>query len=135
MKLSGIALFLATLTTTGLAALQNTTREFNLKTVLKPNQSGKTRYANLYLEGYHTGAGLSDAVLVSNPENPLKAYLNPMNGTNYSDVLFDVGTDYPYFLDMQINTNFYAAWEPVGVDVGSEDGVPSGFWSKLYPSN
>lgn len=44
--------------------IKNNTQEYYLKTKLKPNQRGKARYDGLYLETYHTGAGLSDAVLV-----------------------------------------------------------------------
>ena len=56
--------------------VKNSTREFKLKTNLKPNQAGKGRFKNLYLESYHTGAGLDDAVLISTPRNPIKGFLN-----------------------------------------------------------
>ena len=42
----------------------NTSQEYHLKTKLKPGQAGKQRFDGLYLESYHTGAGLDDAVTV-----------------------------------------------------------------------
>lgn len=45
-------------------SVTNTSREYLLKTDLQPNQPGKERFNNLYLEAYHIGAGLNDAVMV-----------------------------------------------------------------------
>ena len=83
MKLILTLIALATLLATAFgaeAALKNTTQEYHLKTVLKPNQSGKERYNNLWLEAYHTGAGLDDAVMVKNPKAAIKGFLNGTNG-------------------------------------------------------
>ena len=46
--------------------IKNNTQEYRLMTRLKPNQRGKDRYGGLYVQTYHTGAGLSDAVLTKN---------------------------------------------------------------------
>ena len=64
----------------GAEAIKNTTQEFRLKTCLKPGQSGKKQYDNLYLEAYHTGAGLDDAVMVPRKEAGIKGFLNGTDG-------------------------------------------------------
>lgn len=70
-----IALF-----TTADAKVKNSTQEFHLKTVLKPNQPGKAHFGNLWLEAYHTGAGLNDAVMVPKQSAAIKGFLNGTNG-------------------------------------------------------
>jgi hypothetical protein len=62
------------------AALKNSTRQYRLKTDLEPGQSDKSRFANLYLEGYHTGAGLDDAVMVTEQSAGIIGWLNGTNG-------------------------------------------------------
>ena len=119
-------------TTTVFGQLNTTNREFALKTVVKPDQPGKERFAELYLTGYHTGAGLNDAVFISDPTTPVKGFLNGTAGQSYHKMVVDLGSDFPYFLNMQINTNFYAAWEPVAVNVGgTNEGVPEAFWGEF----
>jgi len=119
-------------TTAVFGQLNTTNREFALRTVVKPNQPGKERFADLYLTGYHTDAGLNDAVFVSDPTTPVKGFLNGTVGKSYHKMVVDLGSDFPYFLNMQINTNFYAAWEPVAVNVGgTNEGVPEAFWGEL----
>ncbi len=49
---------------------------YRLKTDLKPGQPGKERFSDLYLEAYHTGAGLDDAVMVPNATAGIVGYLN-----------------------------------------------------------
>lgn len=62
--------------------IKNTTQEYYLKTKLKPNQRGKARYDGLYLQTYHTGAGLSDAVLTKHrvppPSLPIPSSQTPI---------------------------------------------------------
>lgn len=62
--LSLTALLAAALAQAG--SIKNNTQEYHLMTKLKPNQRNKGRYGGLYLQTYHTGAGLSDAVLTKN---------------------------------------------------------------------
>lgn len=62
------------------AQIENTTQEYRLKTDLKPGQRGKQRFNNLYIEAYHTGAGLSDAVMVKNATQYIVGFLNGTNG-------------------------------------------------------
>jgi hypothetical protein len=61
-------------------ALKNSTQKYRLKTDLKPGQPGKGRYNNLYLEAYHTGAGLDDAVMVPKKSSGIVGWLNGTNG-------------------------------------------------------
>ncbi len=128
MELTRLFFLIATLTTTVFAALKNTTQEFHIKTTLIPGKSDKEKFDNLWIEGYHSGAGFNDAVFVPSLPKDVKAFLNGTKGTGlYHNLVFDLGTTFPWYLDVQANTNFYAAWEPVGIDVDFEK--PSGFFS------
>jgi hypothetical protein len=62
------------------AAIENATQEYLLKTDLKPGQPGKERFSDLYIEAYHTGAGLDDAVMVPDPTQYIVGFLNGTNG-------------------------------------------------------
>ena len=64
MKLATLLITLYAFIATTLAAppLKNSTQEYYLKTALKPKQSGKGRFNNLWVVAWHTGAGLDDAV-------------------------------------------------------------------------
>lgn len=62
------------------AAIQNTTQEYRLKTNIKSGQRSKQRFNDLYIEAYHTGAGLDDAVMVKNPTQYIVGFLNGTNG-------------------------------------------------------
>ena len=62
------------------AALKNSSQEYYLQTKLKPGQSGKARFDGLWIEAYHTGAGLDDAVAVDSKKNAAKGFLNGTNG-------------------------------------------------------
>ncbi|MCJ1244255.1 hypothetical protein MMC30_001453 [Trapelia coarctata] len=79
--------------------------------VLKTNSSNPT-FSNLYLESYHTGAGLGDAVLV--PAAPGSRFSNGfLNGT-YQE--FDFGNIFPWGMYMTSPT--YGSWFPVQINVG-----------------
>ena len=131
MHLISLFLVFTTFLATALGAVKNTTREFHLKTTLKPNQAGKERFANLYLEAYHTGAGLNDAVMVPKEGAAIKGFLNGTNGlvkgTKYQNMVFDLGNTFPYTMVMAENVNFYAAWEPVRVNAGGGASDPKGY--------
>ncbi|KAI9683743.1 MAG: hypothetical protein M1822_005933 [Bathelium mastoideum] len=105
----------------------NNTQAYYLRT--RPN-STNTLYADLYLETYHTGAGLNDAVLVPGPPNgatdyTARAFLNSTDGNNNSTAPpangyyqeFDLGNAFPYGMDMN-GEGAYAAWAPVQVNAG-----------------
>lgn len=70
--------------------------EFHLKTSGAENPD----HNDLYVYGYHTGAGLSDAVLSKDVETAGTAFLN---GTN---VQFDYNTTFPWGLSPQAVTNY-----------------------------
>lgn len=117
------------LTSSAMASL-NTTREYYLKTQLAPGQPKKTRFANLYLESYHTGAGENDAVFTATKAAASKGFLNATsvkrpNGKYFSEQLFDLGSDFPYGLVVDTTANFYSSWEPVRVNAG---GSPGGYF-------
>ncbi|KAL4918691.1 hypothetical protein BDW62DRAFT_210310 [Aspergillus aurantiobrunneus] len=70
----------------------------------------------LYVYGYHTGAGLNDAVLTSDVGTASTAYLN---GTK---VQFDYDTTFPWALS-PLAVNNYAAWQSVQINAGyGQDG-------------
>ncbi|KAL4997494.1 hypothetical protein BDV10DRAFT_186093 [Aspergillus recurvatus] len=83
---------------------------------LKTSGAENSAHNDLYVYGYHTGAGLNDAVLTPDIETASKAYLN---GTN---VLFDYNTTFPWGLSPWGVTN-YAAWQFVQINAGTgQDG-------------
>ncbi|BCR87189.1 uncharacterized protein ACHE_31176A [Aspergillus chevalieri] len=84
-----------------------TTKKFHLKTTA----SDASAHNNLYVYAYHTGAGLNDAVLSANADDASKAFVN---GTN---VQFDLGTPFPWGVNMVGATN-YGAWQPVQINTG-----------------
>ncbi|KAK0983102.1 hypothetical protein LTR91_011334 [Friedmanniomyces endolithicus] len=116
----------------------NTSQEYNLKTCLKPNQPGKQRFDNLYLYAYHTGAGENDAVFDAALTNSsAKGFLAPVTNPtvpNNNFQQFDLGTQpYPWTMIMAEAVNFYAAWQPVRINVGggstsSDYGIETGFF-------
>lgn len=92
MKLLSLAT-IATGLLIGVEAITNTTQEFRLKTALKPGQKGKSAYKDLYLEAYHTGAGLDDAVMVPRKSAGIKGFLNGTNGES-GDVTCKLSTQF-----------------------------------------
>jgi len=95
------ALLSVTVLSTAAFAAQNTSTEYHLKTCLKPNQPGKERFENLWLQGYHTGAGENDATFTSNRSAPLVAgYLSAtnvtFNGQKFYQQGVDLGTQFPW---------------------------------------
>lgn len=134
--LLSIATFLGV--TLALPTALNTSAEYNLKTCLKPGQTGKERYESLWLESYHTGAGLSDATFASTRSNVSAAgYLSATNVTSPSgqifyDQAFNLGNDFPWQMIMAENVNFYAAWEPVRINAGLGSGGDSGLTGGFF---
>lgn len=102
MHLTNTLLALSALASTALSqgSVTNTTREYRLRSQIKPHQRGKNAYNNLYIYGYHTGAGLDDAALSSNISIAETSFLNatatstPTAPDNHE--IFDLGTQYPF---------------------------------------
>lgn len=104
------------------AAVVPTGPEYNLKTCLKPNQPHKAKYNDLYLYGYHTGAGLNDPGLSHNRSIAAKGYLKHVKGENAivgNNQLFDLGSEFPYDLVMVPYEVAYSSWQPVRINAGS----------------
>ena len=91
-------LALSTLTSTALA-VTNTTREYRLRSQVKPHQRGKGSFNGLYLVAYHTGAGLDDATFTSNISLAETSFLNATNTSTPAapdnNEIFDLG-EYPF---------------------------------------
>ncbi|KAF2723839.1 hypothetical protein K431DRAFT_282532 [Polychaeton citri CBS 116435] len=101
----------------------NTSRSYLLHTSLKPHQPKKSRFNDLYLYSYHTGAGLGDAVLTPNSTVASKGFLNGTNitsptGKKFYNQEFDLGGDFPWALVPAPYTIEYTAWQPVRINAG-----------------
>ena len=117
------------------AQFSNTSQQFYLRTEVKPGQSGKAAFNNLWLYAYHTGSATNDAMLSSNISHRTRASLNASdlhspNGQALSGVLFDFNRpDIPFSMVPDRGANTYAAWQPVGINVGyAAASNYSGFW-------
>ncbi|KAL3475243.1 hypothetical protein BJX99DRAFT_229879 [Aspergillus californicus] len=110
MKLiSTLSLLLSAAVASPFVARQdNATNTFYLKTYGAENQD----HNDLYVYGYHTGAGLNDAVLTSDRETASAAYLN---GTS---VLFDYSTSFRWGM-LPLGVTNYAAWQSVQINAGA----------------
>ena len=87
MHLSATVLAVATLASTAYSAL-NTTQEYRLRTSIKAHQRGKAHFNDLWLQAYHTGAGLDDATFTTNATAGSKGFLNATSSAQE----FDLGT-------------------------------------------
>ncbi|MCJ1310812.1 hypothetical protein MMC25_004479 [Agyrium rufum] len=94
-----------------------TGREYYLKSVDYPGNT--TDKANLYLQGYHTGAGFNDVVLVPESVGSLAKFF--LNNTHQEA---DLGSAFPWGLVLGNDDN-YAGWELVQLNAGYGD---SGFY-------
>jgi len=108
MHFATLATLLWSVTVT--AAVVPTGREFYLRTVVT---NGSAAFNNLYVAGYHTGAGLNDAVLAPK-DNSYRLAKGFMNGTHQE---FDLGSDFPYGFVALEEAN-YAGWEYVQINAG-----------------
>ncbi|EED18686.1 conserved hypothetical protein [Talaromyces stipitatus ATCC 10500] len=79
--------------------------------LLKTTGSNITAHNNLYVEAYHTGAGMADAVLTTVTANAGHFYLNE------TYLQMDIGQEFSYGFDIGGATN-YAAWEFVTINAG-----------------
>lgn len=101
MKFPACIILLASIL--GIATAVSTPKEYHLKSEVKPNQEFcKARFNNLYIQGYHTGAGLGDATLSTNSTaDASKFYLVPTtkklpNGKTSNLAQFDFGTPFAW---------------------------------------
>lgn len=93
MLFTKIALSLASLAVGVSAAAAP--KEFHLKTV-----STSSSKNNLYVEAYHTGAGMADAVLTTSTSAAGKFYLNDTH------LQMDIGQDFSYGFELGGATNY-----------------------------
>jgi hypothetical protein len=77
---------------------------------LKTTDATQEEHNNLYLYGYHTSAGMNDAVLTEDVKTASPAF---MNGTS---VQFSLDTPFPWGLIMI--SNDYGAWDEVMINAG-----------------
>jgi hypothetical protein len=98
---SSLALLASAVAATPILIARNTTTNFHLKTTGASNSA----HNDLYVYGYHTGAGLNDAVLTSDVGTASPAFLN---GTN---VQFALDTPFPWGLYM-VGQNNYGGTSP-----------------------
>jgi hypothetical protein len=96
MKFLAPLLVLAASALAAPVAKRQTPNLFRLKTTSATN----TEHNDLYVYGYHTGAGLNDAVLTKDVGTASSAYLN---GTN---VFFDYKTEFPWGMKAIGDTNY-----------------------------
>jgi hypothetical protein len=115
-------------TAAALAAF-NTSQEFYLRTEVKPGQTGKESFNNLWVYGYHTGAGFNDAMVSANKSYARPGFLNASDihkpdGTPLYGMEFDLGSQFPWSLQPDAAGNLYAAWREVFINAG---GAPTNY--------
>ena len=113
----------------GLALAQipplNTSQEFYVRTQVRPGQTGKEAFENLWLYAYHTGAGTNDAMLSSNKSHAARGSLNasalrPPSGRTLYGLVLDLNTPgIPWSAAPNRGANTYSAWQPVGINAGN----------------
>lgn len=86
-----------TLLAASLFSRQTNTSQYSLRTRTAEPSSDKN---GLYVAAYHTGAGLNDAVLISDMPGASKGFLND------SYQLFDFGTHFPWGMKIGGNANY-----------------------------
>lgn len=131
---SSLALLVSAVAANPILRTRDTPKNFHLKTTGADNSA----HNDLYVYGYHTGAGFNDAVLTSDVGTASPAFLN---GTN---VQFSLDTPFPWGLVMRPQNNYggklpppsscpdlgtkehriniSTAWEPVEINTGYGSG-------------
>ena len=135
MQLYKVVLVLQTWAAMVGAQFSNTSRQFHLHTDLKPGQTGREAFNNLWLYSYHTGAGTNDAMLSGNKSHALRGSLNASDfhspkGQALYGLNFDLNTpNIPWKMEPDRGANTYAAWQPVSIDTGYAVAADySAFW-------
>lgn len=136
----------------------STPKKYHLKTSLKPGQSDKARFDELWLYAYHTAAGFN-AVTFSKSltSSAAEVYLQPVPNTtstedNYlradleGSTEWGTGNNYisldlvsnvadTHAIDM-LDVNYYASWQPVQINAGQgNDGFFFNSTGLQYTSN
>lgn len=93
---SSLALLVSAVAANPILRTRDTPKNFHLKTTGADNSA----HNDLYVYGYHTGAGFNDAVLTSDVGTASPAFLN---GTN---VQFSLDTPFPWGLVMRPQNNY-----------------------------
>ncbi|KAI9813767.1 MAG: hypothetical protein M1827_003557 [Pycnora praestabilis] len=75
---------------------------------------GPSKYDGLYIQAYHTGAGLNDVVLGTGPPENSYATIGYLNGTQQ---LFNMDSAFPFSLVLGGDEN-YAGWELATINAG-----------------
>ncbi|KAE8355081.1 hypothetical protein BDV28DRAFT_129678 [Aspergillus coremiiformis] len=109
--LSSLPLLVSFVAANPILRTRDAPKNFHLKTTDASNSA----HNNLYVYGYHTGAGFNDAVLTPNVGTASPAFLNDTN------VQFSLDTPFPWGLFM-LPQNNYGAWEPVQINTGYGSG-------------
>ncbi|KAF4554372.1 Hypothetical protein D9617_4g001250 [Elsinoe fawcettii] len=130
MYLPQLILSIASLASFGVAAL-NTSQSFKLVTKVKANQAQSSDQLNgLYLSGYHSGAGLNDAVFLEGSDNGIEGFFNTTTyGDPYYYLEFDLGNEFPYAAQISY-PNFYAQWLPIEINAGDENNAGAYFFNE-----
>ncbi|KAF2227513.1 hypothetical protein BDZ85DRAFT_315086 [Elsinoe ampelina] len=119
------------------SAALNTTRSFKLVTQVKANQlknKNKKQFDGLYLSGYHSGAGMNDAVLLKGKKSGINGFFNSTtferpNGQPYYYLEFDLGNEFPYAAQVSYD-NYYAAWVPIQINAGDKNLIGAYYFNK-----
>jgi len=114
--LGSLVLAAAGLVEVAVTASSLSTRQDSSKTVLRTRVlTGDFSKDGLYIQAYHTGAGLNDATLTSNISEASPVYLNE------SYLLFDLDSDFPWGMKLAYN-QYYTEWLDVEINAGYGDG-------------
>jgi hypothetical protein len=109
------SLFLSsTATASPILPRQSPLPEYHLKTRTIDTLSNKN---GLYVAGYHTGAGLNDAVLITDMARASKGFLT---GDHQQ---FDFGTLFPWSLVLGGVSNYAGMVRPTVLDISTRDGT------------
>ncbi|KXL43587.1 hypothetical protein M433DRAFT_144936 [Acidomyces richmondensis BFW] len=117
----------------------STPKKYHLKTSLKPGQSDKARFDELWLYAYHTAAGFN-AVTFSKSltSSAAEVYLQPVPNTTSTEDNYlraDLEGSTEWGTDM-LDVNYYASWQPVQINAGQgNDGFFFNSTGLQYTSN
>lgn len=85
------------------SSLSEPGKSYYLQTRVTSTQGNASAHNDLYLAGYHTGAGMNDVVLVRDVSLAVKGFQND----TYQE--FDLGSPFPYGLTKS-GSQIYVAW-------------------------
>lgn len=110
--LSSLALLVSAVAANPIARASNATDTFHLKTA----GASETKHNDLYVYGYHTGAGFNDAVLTSDADTANTVFLNNTHAQ------FALDTPFPWGLNMRPQNNYAGEYRfPPGTGSGQAE--------------